>query len=53
MKVKIGEARKLGENAERETGTIFVKLEREGQRREVWETKEELRGRKENVEDLT
>lgn len=35
MKVKIGEARKLGENAERGTETRFVKLEREGQRMEV------------------
>lgn len=35
VKVKIGEAQKLGGSAERGTETILVKLEREKQRKEV------------------
>lgn len=54
VKVKIGEARKSGGNAEREAVTILVKLESERQRRgKVWENKKKLRGSKQRiVEDL-
>lgn len=52
VKVKIAETRKVGEIAERGTETILVKLENE--RKEVWENKKKLRGRKKRiVEDLT
>lgn len=52
VKVKIAETRKVGGNAERGTETILVRLENE--RREVWENKKQLRGRKKRiVKDLT
>lgn len=54
VKGKIEGMRKLRENVERGTETIWVRLENEEQRRKVMERKKTLRGRKERImEDLT
>ncbi|XP_067215679.1 golgin subfamily A member 6-like protein 6 [Linepithema humile] len=53
-KVEIEEMRGLGRNIERGTETLWVKLKKEEQKREVMRRKRELRGRKEIIrEDLT
>lgn len=48
-KVRIEEVRKLKRNVERRTEMIWIRLENEGQRREVMKKKKNLRGRTERI----
>lgn len=54
VKVGIKEAKRIGKNLEKEGEMVWVRLENEGQRKEIWERKSILKGRKERLlEDWT
>lgn len=52
--VKVEEVRKIKENTEKGTECVWMKLEKEEEKRTIWEGKRNLKDRKERiVENLT